>query len=152
MAYPVITRGLTLSVDSVGGSSPTFIAHITSLNGPTTNSNTVDITALDDTARRKIVTLPDNGEFTFGLNFDSDEAGTGAGQSILRTALADGIERVFVMKLPAATPSSGATGAEINTLTFNGLVKNMPFSADLDDVAKFEITLEVTGAATWSNT
>jgi hypothetical protein len=132
------SQGATLAI-SVGTSPTSFttIANVIDINGPGGSASVIDITNLASVAREKRMGLPDEGQVTFNVQLDPDNATHQA----VRDARKNRTECQFRVTLTDSTPT---------TLTFNGFVLNFSVSLAVDDVVKASITIEVNGAVAWA--
>jgi hypothetical protein len=132
------SQGATLAI-SVGTSPTSFttIANVIDVSGPGGSASVIDITNLASVAREKRMGLPDEGQVTFNVQLDPDNATHQA----VRDARKNRTECQFRVTLTDSTPT---------TLTFNGFVLNFSVSLAVDDVVKASITIEVNGAVAWA--
>jgi hypothetical protein len=132
------SQGATLAI-SVGTSPTSFttIANVIDVSGPGGSASVIDITNLASVAREKRMGLPDEGQVTFNVQLDPDNATHQA----VRDARKNRTECQFRLTLTDSTPT---------TLTFNGFVLNFSVSLAVDDVVKAAITIEVNGAVAWA--
>jgi len=70
----ILTTGVLLGVDKLGGETPTYadIAELTSIEGPNESVPSLDRTVLSSTSRRFRPGLYDGGEVSVGLLFNAD--------------------------------------------------------------------------------
>jgi hypothetical protein len=132
------SQGATLAI-SVGTSPTSFttIANVIDVSGPGGSASVIDITNLASVAREKRMGLPDEGQVTFNVQLDPDNATHQA----VRDARKNRTECQFRITLTDSTPT---------TLIFNGFVLNFSVSLAVDDVVKAAITIEVNGAVAWA--
>jgi hypothetical protein len=132
------SQGATLAI-SVGTSPTSFttIANVIDISGPGGSASVIDITNLASVAREKRMGLPDEGQVTFNVQLDPDNATHQA----VRDARKNRTECQFRITLTDSTPT---------TLIFNGFVLNFSVSLAVDDVVKASITIEVNGAVAWA--
>jgi hypothetical protein len=137
-ATTIESQGVTLAI-SVGTSPTSFvtIANIKDFSGPGGQASVIDITNLASVAREKRMGLPDEGQLTFNVDLNPDDA---THQS-LRDARKNRTECEFRVTLTDPTAT---------TLTFNGFVLGFVVSGAVDDVVKAAITVEINGAVTWA--
>lgn len=137
MATSIETQGTKLAY-SDGGSPSSFsdIGNITDFSGPGGQASVIDVSNLDSTFREKRMGLPDEGQFTFNVNLDPDNASHVALKDARR-----GRDRLeFRVTLTDSTPT---------TLTFYGYVLGFVISGGVDAVTKAAITIEIDGEAWW---
>lgn len=109
------------------------IAGLTSINGPETTAETLDVTTLSSAGgyREFIGGFKDGGEVSLSGYF---EPGDTDGQVALLAALEDGSAIPFSVIFP-----QGASW------TFDGVVTAFSTSAELEDIVGFEATIKVSG-------
>ena len=137
MAKAIESAGVTLSVSS--GSPTTFAAvgNITAIRGTGAGAGVQDITNVEDTRKRKLMDLPDEGNVTLELNYDPDNAT----HIILRNARRNRTKLEFMIRL---TDSPYAMNT---TLTFYGYVLAFALGVQTSDAVRANITLAVVGAS-----
>jgi len=139
MSDAIATQGT--QIQRGDGATPTEafskIAEIVSFTGPGGQATVIDVTSLDSAAKEKRMGLPDEGQFTFECRLvPGDAAQTG-----LRADRDAQAERNFKIILP----DTAAT-----TLSFAAYVLAFSITGGVDDVVNASVTLEITGAVTWS--
>jgi len=114
------------------------LAEVMSIDGPTMSRETYDVTTLDTVGgyREFIGGFRDPGEISLEMNFTAE----GYGQQIIdfEAATAHGYNIVL-----------SDTGA--STLTFDGLVTDLPLSISPDAPVTQNITIKITGAVTFTS-
>ena len=138
MVKAVESQGVKLAYSD--GSSPssfTNIGNITDFQGPGGQAAVIDVSNLDSIMREKLMGLPDEGQFSFNVNLDPDNASHQA----LRNARANRTRLEFRLTLTDATPATGVFFAYV--LSFN-------LSGGVDQAVKAAITLEIDGAVAWN--
>lgn len=115
----------------------TTIAEIVSFSGPGGTASIIDVTSLSSTAKEKRVGMMDEGKLTFEMNLNPDNVQHLA----LKTDRAARTLRNFKLVLTDTTPT---------TLAFAAYVSGMSISGGVDDVVKCSVTLEISGAVTWT--
>jgi hypothetical protein len=100
-------KATTLKLTITG--TPTLIPYITKLKTPAYKNETMDITNLDSTVVERDDTLPDPGELTGELNYDS----ANAVHQALQTLAASGGDGVYTVTLPNNA-----------TIGFTGIITN----------------------------
>lgn len=106
-----------------------------SFSGPGGNSNEIDVTSFDSTAKEFLIGLRDEGTVTFDCNYSQSDAG----QQLVRTRRADRALTKLVIKLSDATFIIGdcyVTGYNIN--------------GGVDQPVTASVTVRMTGATTFS--
>ena len=74
MANAIETQGVTIGVSTGSPTSFSNIGNVTDFSGPGGQATVIDVSNLDSTFREKIMGLPDEGQFTFNINLDPDNA------------------------------------------------------------------------------
>ena len=130
------SQGTVFAYSTDSGTTYNTVAQVTNISGLGGGSATViDITNLASTRREKRMGLPDEGQITLELNYDPDDTGHSALETLRdgRT-LAD-----FKITATDTTPTE---------YTFQGYVTVFNKDFQIDDVAKGTLTIEITGAVT----
>lgn len=138
MAKAIQSQGVVLYVTD--GGSPTeysAIPNVTDFGGPGGQASVIDISNLDSTAREKMMGLADEGQFTFNLNWDPDNAV----HQRLRTLRTNRTKAEFKLALTDATPTNG---------TFFGYVLGIQLAGGVDQAVKAAVTVEIDGPVTWA--
>lgn len=117
---------------SVGGSN---VGNVVSVDGPSGSAAEIDVSDLDSTAREFIMGLPDEGNVSLEVNYDTENVP----QETLRAARAARTSVAIVLTL---------TDSPETTFTFTAFVIEFSLSAAVDDVVKASITLRITGSVT----
>ena len=115
----------------------TTIGEVTQVGGPTGSATVIDVSNLSSTRREKIMGLPDEGQINVTLNYDP----TDAPQDGLRTDRAGRTLRNFQISV-ANSPSE--------TISFSAYILEFSHDFSVDSVASLTVTLEITGALTYS--
>jgi len=137
-AVAIDTTGKTLT-DANGTITPLDwieIGEVVSHDGPGGSSAVYETTHLRSTAKEKKVGLPDEGQLTLAVNWC---LATDPGQQAASDARKDRTEKHFKL-----------TFSDDSTATFSGYVLGMSASGAVDDKVSGSITIEITGAVTWS--
>lgn len=114
------------------------VGEITGFNGPGGSASVIDATTLADTAKIKKMGLPDEGQFTLDVYLDNTDTN---GQVALRTARTNRTLKYFKITL---------TDSPMSVARFTGYVLGFAIQGSVDNLVKASITIEVTGAVTWS--
>lgn len=138
MPNSIEAQGVTIAI-SVGESPTSFstIGNIIDFSGPGGQASVIDVTNLASLAREKRMGLPDEGQLTFNVNLDPDNATHQA----LRDARKNRTKCEFQITLTDATATK---------LTFFGFVLGFVVSGAVDDVVKAAITIEIDGPVEWA--
>ena len=131
MANAIETQGTCLKIDGVE------VGEVVDFQGPGGQATVIDVTHLKSTAREKLIGLPDEGQFTFSMNFVPGEVG----QKALRAARTARTKHTFVLEY-----SDGVT-----TATFEGFVLGFQSSGGVDAKVDANVTIEITGAVTYND-
>ena len=123
-----------------GGGPETFtaIGEVVSIGGLGSGSSTeIDVTNLSSTAKEFLLGLKDEGSVSLSLNLDT----TDTMQTGLRGDWDAGTLRNFELDLTDSGPT---------TISFSAYVQTFPISMAVDDKISLEVTLRVSGPATWA--
>jgi len=112
------------------------IGEVVSHDGPGGSAAVYETTHLRSTAKEKKVGLPDEGQLTLAVNWC---LATDHGQQEASEARKDRTEKNFKL-----------TFSDLSTASFKGYVLGMSASGAVDDKVSGSITIEITGAVTWS--
>jgi predicted secreted protein len=142
MASNAISAYGTLLKRGDGGSPETFttVSEVRSISGPSMETDEADVTTHSSAAagafREFILTLIDAGSIEFEINYVySDPTHIG-----LRTDFLARTKRNWQLVLPGS----------IQTISFSGYVKTVPFEFPVDGPITQKITIRCTGAPTFS--
>lgn len=124
------------------GATPTTIARVTGISGPSYEMDTIDVTAHDSSTsyfREYIAGLRDAGEVTFDLNYDPDgtthKHASGGVPYLLEQGTLEDFEIVF------------PDGTEV---AFEALVISWEPDMPFDDKMTASATLKISGKPTWT--
>ena len=112
------------------------IGEVVSHDGPGGSAAVYETTHLQSTAKEKKIGLPDEGQLTLAINWCPK---TDLGQQEASTARNARTEKDFKL-----------TFSDDSTAEFSGYVLGMSASGAVDDKVSGSITIEITGAVTWS--
>jgi len=130
----VTTVGTTIAIGDGGGTEVfTTIAGAKDFSGPSGSVSVIDVTALNDTAKQKMVGMEDEGQFSFNLNWNAADVQ----HALLRTNFAAQTQTNFKITLSDTT-----------VITFAAFITGFDHSGAVDGVYEASITLEITGAIT----
>lgn len=142
MATAAISGYGTLLKRGDGGSPETFstVGEVRSMSGPSMETDEIDVTTHSSAAagafKEFIMGLIDAGSIDFDTNYvPSDPTHIG-----LRNDFLNRTKRNWQIVLPGA----------IQTISFAGYVKSMPFEFPVDDAIMQKISIRCTGAPTFS--
>jgi predicted secreted protein len=125
------------------GATPTAVANVTGISGLDGDTETIDVTAHDSGGayRQKIASFMDAGQVSLELNFDPN--------NVTHRATSGGI---LYLKDQRTVETWKITfpGTPAHSVSFSAFVKNAGFDAPFDDKLSMSVTLEVTGAPTWT--
>lgn len=141
MAIAVSSFGTLFKIGDGGGPETfTTVAEVKDISGPKYAVGMTDVTAHDTGPyHQKITSLIDAGQVTFDLNFNN-----GATQGFtggLYNDMANRTKRNFQLVLPTTVVKTGA---------FSGFVTGYELSMPVDGAITASVTIEITGAVTWS--
>ncbi len=138
-AVPIDTTDKTITVGSATATPAAWITigESTGFAGPGGSASIFDITHLGSTAKEKMIGLPDEGQYTFDINWILD---TDAGQQAALTA-----------RNARTLKNFRVVYSDDSTLTFAGYVLGMNPTGGVDDKVSGSVTIEITGAANWSS-
>ncbi|MCA3255080.1 MAG: hypothetical protein INF91_05640 [Alphaproteobacteria bacterium] len=128
----VIKRG-----DGAGSEVFTTIGEVKGFDGPSGSLTIIDVTALGDSHKRKLPGTIDEGQITMTVNLDTQNAM----QAALITDRQAGTLRNFKIEFDDAGSLTAAFAAYVVSIT--------P-SASVDNAVEASITLEISGAVTWT--
>lgn len=111
------------------------IGGITDFTGPEGSTTIIDVSDLDSDAKEKILGLKDEGQFTFGLNYNPSNTSHIA----VAAARASGALQEFEIDL-------GGTG---KTLEFSAYVIGFAIEGGVEAALTGSVSLEISGAVTW---
>lgn len=133
-AVYIDTTGKTIT--AAGSATPvsfTNIVNVRSFSGFDGAASEIDVTNLSSVAKEFVLGLVDSGQFTFEIDYDSDNSGHVA----LRAKQVSGVLSNFKMTLPDAT-----------VITFNAYVKKFSLAGGVDAVIRSSVDLRISGAVT----
>lgn len=134
------SQGVVLKRGDGGSPTEVFtaIGELTAISGVGGGSaSEIDVTSLASTAKEFILGLKDEGEVSLSLNLDTaDTMQTG-----LRTDRDNNVARNFEMDLTDSGPT---------TISFTAFVKSYNLGVATDTQITLEVTLRLTGPATWA--
>ncbi len=142
MATAAISGYGTLLKRGDGGSPETFttVGEVRSISGPSMETDEADVTTHSSAAagafKEFILTLIDAGSVEFETNYVPGDA-THIG---IRTDFLARTKRNWQIVLPGS----------IQTISFSGYVKSMPFEFPTDDAITQKISIRLTGATAFS--
>jgi len=113
------------------------IGEVVSHDGPGGSAAVYETTHLQSTAKEKKIGLPDEGQLTLGINWCLK---TDLGQQAASDARKARAEKNFKL-----------TFSDASTASFSGYVMGLSASCAVDDKVSGSITIEITGAVTWSH-
>lgn len=141
MAKAIESQGMTFQVSVGSPTSLVTINNITGFQGPGGSASVIDVSNLASSAKEKLIGLADEGQFTFDLNYDPDDAG----HTALRGARTTRTRSEFVV-----TFTDTAGGSSATTARFYGYVLEFRVSGAVDQQVKAACSIEIDGAVTWA--
>jgi hypothetical protein len=137
MPSAIQTQGVVISVSSGSPTTWTAIGNITDFSGPGGTASIIDISNLDSIMKEKMTGLPDEGQLSFNINLDPDNAS----HLLLKTIRTNRTRAEFKITLTDTTPT---------VLTFFGYVLGYVLSGGVDAAVKAAITIEIDGVVAWA--
>lgn len=133
------TQGTILKISDETSSPWTYnaINNVEGFSGPGGSATVIDVSDLNSTFREKIMGLPDEGQFSFTIQYipaDTQHA-------LLRSQRAARALTYFQIDF---------TDSPTTTWTFSGYVLEFAVNGDIDSKVMADITVEITGAITES--
>ncbi len=133
-AVYIDTTGKTITAAGTATSvTLTPIVNVRSFSGFDGAASEIDVTNLSSVAKEFVLGLVDSGQFTFEIDYDSDNSGHVA----LRSKQVSGVLSNFKMTLPDTT-----------VITFNAYVKKFSLAGGVDAVIRSSVDLRISGAVT----
>ena len=134
----LVTEGTTIEIeDHLNPGTYLAVGLIKSHQGPGGSPTVIDDTTYESTARQKKVGLKDEGQFSFGFNFDP----ANVGQTELRYARDNRALAAIRLTFTDAAPTKA---------DFAGYVLEFSTSGAVDDLIEGACTIEITGAVTFT--
>lgn len=138
MSEAIASEGILIQRGN--GASPevfTTIGEITDFDGPGGSASVIDATHLGSLAKEKLIGLPDEGQFSFNVNFIGGDPG--------QVGLRNDRQNRTLRNTKVIFPDSSTT-----TATFAAFVLSFSTSGAVDDKVSGAISLEITGLVDWS--
>lgn len=128
---------------TTGTTTSGTLANVTNISGLDGETETIDVTAHDSGSayREKVASFIDAGQVTLDVNFDPNATthrATTGGILYLR-------DQRTIVPWKVTFP-----GTPVHYVMFQAFVKSAGFEAPFDDKLSMSVTLETTGAATWT--
>lgn len=132
MPEPNAITGIGTKFQRHNGSALADVAKVFNLSGPTMSRDMVETTTYDsvDGYREKMGGLRDGGQVTFTLNFRRST------YLLFKADFEADQPKQYGIVLP---------DADLTTMTFNGLVTELPMTVPLGDRITVDITIEISG-------
>jgi hypothetical protein len=118
------------------------IGEVTDFSVLTGNAAAIDITALGDNSKQKLVGVADEGQLTIGVNWNKSDAI----QTDLYTARNARSKRKVCIKLNDTTSDAAKT-----KITFDAYVTGFSLTGSVDNKLAGNVTFEITGLASMSS-
>lgn len=133
----VSSQGTLLHIN-VDGSPTNFqkIGNVKTFDGPGGTTTVLDATNLESTFHEKLIGLPDEGQFTLGLNLDPADT--------VHLAIKTARRNRTLCEFRITLPNTAAT-----KLIFFGYVIGFRISGGVDAIVNSSITIEIDGEVTW---
>ena len=119
------------------------IAEIRSFSGPGGQANIIDATTLQSLGKEKVMGLQDEGQLTLEMNFNPGDSG----QQDLLEDRAAGAKKKFKIIFSDIVTGGVAAGTQAS---FEAFVIGYTVSGGVDALTSAQVTLEITGAITWT--
>ena len=113
------------------------VGQVVGFSGPTGSANVIDASHLGSTAKEKMIGLRDEGQITLDCNL----APADSGQVKLRECRAARTQGNWAIKM---------TDTAITMLNGHGYVSGFSVTGAVDQIVKASITIEISGAVTYS--
>lgn len=113
------------------------IGNVVGFNGPSGNANVIDVSHLGSTAKEKLIGLRDEGQIGLDCLFSPSDTG----QTKLRECRANRTQGNWAIKM---------TDTAITMLNGHGYCSGFAITGAVDQVVKANITIEISGAVTYS--
>lgn len=139
-ADPVMTTDAVAASFTITAYKP--VGEITDFSGPGGSAAVFETTHLRSTAKEKLIGLPDEGQFSFSLNFVPGDDG----QLAFRAARLSRAETIFALVFSDETDTTVA-----NWATFAGFALEFAVAGGVEAKVAGSATIEITGAVTWSD-
>ena len=138
MPEPIAITGIGTKFQRWNGSAFVDIARVFGLSGPTMSRDVVEVTTYDSLEgyREKIGGLRDGGQITFSLNF----------RRTTYLLFKGDFESDTAVDYQVVLPDTDAT-----TMTFTGLVVELPLTVPEGDRITVDITVEISGKVSTDN-
>ena len=142
MANEFIGSGVTFGFNTVGAPTVyTTLAGVTNLDVPAAETDDIDVTALDSSAKEFIQGLGDGGTLTFTLNLRKATSGSApwvASQTAFEAYAGDTITHGFKITFP---------GSSTVVYSFSGQVKKFAIAGvSATSAATAEVSIKISGA------
>ena len=138
MSDAIVSEGVLIQRGN--GATPevfTTIGEITDFDGPGGSASVIDTTSLESIAKEKLIGLPDEGQFSFNVNWLAADPGQTGLRADRQNRTKRNIKVIFT--------DAGNTEA-----SFAAYVLSFSVSGAVDDKVSGAISLEITGLVDWS--
>lgn len=139
-------------IGSVYGAAMTDIGEVTQFSVPSGSPSIIDISHLQSTAKEKMIGMIDEGQMTFGFNYQvatQSTASTDSLHMVLQTDRKNRTKRTFDVLLTDYLNSTDATAVPSKAL-FDGYVTGFSLSGAVDGKVEGNVTIEIDGEVRWS--
>lgn len=152
MGGEVRTQGTRLYACLAGGTTVATLGNVGDLGEFGGQSDDIDVTNLDSTAKEFLTGLPDNGELTLQLNLNPQDAN----HQDLMAKNGNGVRYPFLIGLSdGTTPPTALGGALVppaasarTSFAFSASIKSFRFGAKTNDAIRVTVVLRISGAIT----
>jgi len=133
----ISSQGILLHVNVDGSpSNMQKVGNVKTFTGPGGQASVLDASNLESTFKEKLIGLPDEGQFSFGINVDPADAVHLA----LKTARRNRTLCEFRVTL---------TNTALTKLVFFGYIVGLQLSGGVDQIVNAAITIEIDGEVNW---
>ena len=122
---------------TTAASTANAIGNVVDFSGPSGAAAVIDITSLSDSAKVKMMGIPDEGQLSLSVFYDP----ANTAQGLLQTDRAARNKRKCVIKF---------TDASSNHAIFDAYCLQFAVNAAVDDAVKANVVFEVADEVTWS--
>lgn len=152
MSGEVRTQKTQLYACLAGGTTVATIGNVADLGEFGGQSDDIDVTNLDSTAKEFLTGLPDNGEVTLQLNLNPADAI----HQDLMAKNGNGVRYPWLVGLSDGTTAPTAVGGALvapvaanrTSFSFSASIKSFRFGAKTNDAIRVTVVLRISGAIT----
>jgi len=134
----VVAYWATVTVEATVAAN--LIGQVTGFSGPSMTAAVIDVTALNSTAKEKLIGIYDGGQVTLNVNWDSC---TDDGQKLLRESLAARTKGRLAIFLNGS--------ADTQKIGLEGYVAGINITGAVDNKLAGDFTIAITGGASFTS-